>query len=323
MIVDYLRSCYTARFRPYAGSEQEGIITWFRAAPGARPFPGPNAWASNVWEDQIGYQKEGIGEVDFTRMWSRCTNPGLAGTHFDGPAAWFVDGVPQANAADPPSPCNLVFPYARADLAVSAHDLLTPDVWFATADLAVSAADNFPSRADLAVDASGYPAPDVWFANADLAVEATEDSPMPFSGARAVESSQTLDIPDTITLGWDSVEYDTDGYFDLGSDSTRITVPSDGIYLVGGRVLFNGAYSTSGETDFAVGFSVSGVATLDGVSGQWLHQPGFTSVTLTFAAELELSAGDYLQFGVTSNGDDTGTVTLDSAVWIDFRGPLP
>jgi hypothetical protein len=107
MIVDYLRSCYTATVRWQQGGAATARIRWLPAKPGAKIFPYRTAFCSSVWQPDF-YPNLGVGEIDRYRTWSPNVPSVLAGDHFDGPAEWFLTGVPADHWADPPVNCGLV-----------------------------------------------------------------------------------------------------------------------------------------------------------------------------------------------------------------------
>lgn len=95
--MDYLHSCYTAPARLIAGSDETFTVRWYRAAPGAKVYPFPHAFASSVWDDSVTLgRREGVGEFKHGHVWS----PNRV-YPFDGQCDvpnpdWLLHGLPQS-----------------------------------------------------------------------------------------------------------------------------------------------------------------------------------------------------------------------------------
>lgn len=290
MVMDYLRSCYSASFRPYADSAIEGKVYWFRAAPGAKRFPHAHAYGSNVWEDQTGEQKQGVGEVGFTRRWRSCRNPDLAGDHFEGPADWLLNGVPLAHAGDQFAPCN-------AWLSALSFDVL--------------------------VDWHFEPEPEAVVARFDVLVAWNLEDHEVFTGVRALGAVSLTGSIDQQTLVLTTPEYDTSTFWDGGTPPV-LTVPADGIYLVGVEVdgVTNGTTATPVRVKLGV---VQNGTTEIATDERDLGGTGISQIeTFLAVTEVELSAGDEITAVVGwVAGGSSPAIDLTSIHWIDYRGPLP
>lgn len=93
--MDLVRSCYKRRIRYVAGDpSQTAVATWYFAAPGARAFPFPHAFASANW-DSVHPTAVVLGDDEsFPRSWynGRIINRS-DGTDFAGPPQFFADGA--------------------------------------------------------------------------------------------------------------------------------------------------------------------------------------------------------------------------------------
>lgn len=95
MVMDQLRSCGLSRVRLFANSDEETLIRWYPAAPGALPFPAFHAFGYPVWEE---YPDEFTGPGVFLagQEWRGNRYPALPGQHFHGDLEWFQKGMPVA-----------------------------------------------------------------------------------------------------------------------------------------------------------------------------------------------------------------------------------
>lgn len=72
-------------------------VRFYRAPPGALPFPGNHAFGSNVWEwGDWEAPRSGLGMLDFNfrRQAADAPPPGVTGRSTPTPLSWFLDGVP-------------------------------------------------------------------------------------------------------------------------------------------------------------------------------------------------------------------------------------
>jgi hypothetical protein len=118
MICDYLHSFYTIPALIYVGGVPTTVhLRWFRAPPGAKLLPVPNAFhASSVWENDEGYGG-GVGEVYQPRVEDPGRNVGYQGQCYLGDPSWFATGQLPAyvlTQAPPTSPCLCQIPPAQA-----------------------------------------------------------------------------------------------------------------------------------------------------------------------------------------------------------------
>lgn len=102
--MDYLRSCYTWPCQFGASAAPGGKIRWYRAEPGAKPFPTPHAFGSHVWESYNG-PFNGAGEANEAVLThASSAGPPFPGTEFHGDPSWYATGVPDAIVFGPNPP---------------------------------------------------------------------------------------------------------------------------------------------------------------------------------------------------------------------------
>lgn len=97
-IMDARRSGGITPVRLYANSDRVSWIRWYKAAPGALPFPVHHAFASTIWEGDYDQVFQGPGAIDRTNIYATKHNRGYAGTCMPANLQWFQTGIP----ADPP-----------------------------------------------------------------------------------------------------------------------------------------------------------------------------------------------------------------------------
>lgn len=137
-----------------------------------------------------------------------------------------------------------------------------------------------------------------------------------FVGARITDpadADQALGV-DTLTLvTFDTVDFDTGGFADLGVDDDRLTISEDGKYLIGGTVGTNA--SSGNRLDFR--FYKNGLAgtLLGGIARTEIT---VANQTINSSSTLEdLVAGDYVSIAVSSeDGADLFHTTGSPVFWI-------
>lgn len=141
-----------------------------------------------------------------------------------------------------------------------------------------------------------------------------------FNGARAHSTGVTVVPGISKILGFNTVDYDTDAFFSLGSDSTAITIPADGKYLFGAR-LDSAADTTAGfVADVAAEILVNGGGS-DFTTQLPMSDLGVRNFqNYTVAYEDELQAGDVLKLRVTMIGTTGGNESIGAEFWIEARG---
>ena len=135
-----------------------------------------------------------------------------------------------------------------------------------------------------------------------------------FAGARVHETS-TQNIAGTSTwtsLTFSSESFDTDGYHDTGSNTSRLTVPSGkaGIYQIGG-VASLAANATGGRQ---MRLLLNGTTDL-------CHQnlPGSSSISMreNLVTIYDLAVADYVEIQIWQNSGSTlATVATVSQLWM-------
>lgn len=103
MIMDFLRSCYNTQCRFFNDSNLQSPIHWYFTHPGAKIFPGINAFNSLNWRDIKADAP--IGEVaGLARPWSNGQGIPTTGQTFCGSFADFQNGLVTTGERVPISP---------------------------------------------------------------------------------------------------------------------------------------------------------------------------------------------------------------------------
>ena len=99
--MDVLRSPSIQSVRMIEGSDSTTLIRWYKAAPGAKPFPGSHAFGSSFWDgDWVDYGVgPGLTSADFTYAPGR--NRGFDGRCPPAHPDWFRSGMPLSEAGKP------------------------------------------------------------------------------------------------------------------------------------------------------------------------------------------------------------------------------
>jgi hypothetical protein len=195
--MDYVRSCYKSSMRLY--NDRPDVVVkgqWFFCQPGAKLAQMPHVFASQVWTPKGMAIDPPLGEVQ-------------------GRGAW-VDGKPDSRL-------------------IGQHFCGSPEVWLHGIP--------FADRPGLALEPDGTPvcchappAVPTFTSGGDLAIDATAEGDAVYSGAKA-ETGNLLPLSvDRFDAVFARVLWDTDAYFDLGSNAALLTPPRDGVYLVGVEV---------------------------------------------------------------------------------------
>lgn len=121
--MDLVRSCYTARMRLWADSEEETEVRWTFADADAEWYPHPHSFGSwYTWERREFGPNTGIGEKSYLQYHNGGDPVGYPGDRRCGPDAAFLDGgsaardEPIHTLADGSAPCcfaDLVMPCGR------------------------------------------------------------------------------------------------------------------------------------------------------------------------------------------------------------------
>lgn len=134
-----------------------------------------------------------------------------------------------------------------------------------------------------------------------------------FSGVRLVKSSAQSLSPNTDTVvTWATEVFDTDGYADLGTNNTRISITDAGKYLVGFTIRFG-----SGNAGFRLAYVREGGT--DPIGPAVYQRGGSTGViVVTGSGLLDLAASDYLEI-VVNSAQAVDVETTFTAFWLERR----
>lgn len=116
-------------------------------------------------------------------------------------------------------------------------------------------------------------------------------------------------IGSSTAVPWDAADYDTDSFFDLGGNPTRLTVPAgvSHVVLTGGQQTNN----TGAATQMAIFLKKNG-ATFPGTPIQLLALAANSSIFQSLASPpLEVTPGDYFEFFYQPNGAGSGLIAGD------------
>lgn len=142
----------------------------------------------------------------------------------------------------------------------------------------------------------------------------TAPRPETFSGARALRTTnQSISGGSATALSFESVEFDTDGYWSAGNP-TRFTAPRTGVYIVTGHFK---ATRTGGSAG-----TCSGSARKNGLSTP--DQEAFSTnqgSQTTFSVEncgrgtITMTAGDYIEFKFSGGSFQTYDVVGEFGIY--------
>lgn len=138
-----------------------------------------------------------------------------------------------------------------------------------------------------------------------------------FSGARVTSTTNQARLATggglaTFALQFDTEIFDSGGYFDSGVSATRITVPTDGYYMVGAHVR---ATITVQNVGFLAIFSSRGNGPMATQSNIYLQQAGIDTY-FCVAVLLNLLAGDYVEAVMRDHAIGTTITAKDRGFWI-------
>ncbi len=125
---------------------------------------------------------------------------------------------------------------------------------------------------------SGYPP--------DVSARAHLSAPFPASAQTPIQ--------------WDTVDYDTASFFNLGADPEKITIPQTGKYQLGSNI------QDTANAAVSITYSVNGVISNVYVTSNDGFSGGLTD-------QIELAAGDVVRILYSNTG---GGAATDSSVWI-------
>jgi len=114
-------------------------------------------------------------------------------------------------------------------------------------------------------------------------------------------------------VAWDAEEYDTDNYHDNATNNTRLTVPADGHYIVGGEVtLTAGTLTTSEYIRISItrydsgGVAQSFIGLPQNIFSEISAAP--TTATIGFSSPIYCNVGDYFVLNFDTEADTSVTV---------------
>jgi hypothetical protein len=103
----------------------------------------------------------------------------------------------------------------------------------------------------------------------------------------------------TIAIAWDAEEWDTDAFHDLATNTTRLTAPRAGIYLVRASVYYGVA---------AGGVYRLAAISKNGTTEYYNTNRNGTQVSVEVIGEVSMVAGDYIE--ILSYQDSGGALSL-------------
>lgn len=261
--MDFIRSGAVTAIRPWAGSDDTIAIRWFRCAEGAKPFPHEHAFAGMYFEGNYNQEFQGPGLFNREFESVKSTNPGYAGTHFEGNPAWFLSGIPLAHRDDPPAVCADAFDIAEGGIGIGEGDSNV------------------------------------------------------FSGAKVTTAAFVVEEDAVTEIEFDTVEFDTDAYWD-GGDGSLLTPPTPGVYHIGGSVTFEDlenpltyvkVFLKSAGDLYTV--PIADTRTVDEIE------------QLTYAGNSIVHTDQPFRLWVLFTGNDGEPLNVTASFWMYFLGPLP
>lgn len=176
---------------------------------------------------------------------------------------------------------------------VAAGNVATDAIWDAAGDLAVGTGADTAARLAVGADSTVLTVSP----STHVPVWAAPTGGGTFSGARVYHSTtQVCSGGSGFTSAiFDSEEYDTDTYHDTGSNTSRLTAPATGYYLVHANITLTTAAGF-------IRLYKNNATEIIGSQG-----PGYNGQTVECSALLSLSANDYVEVQVYGN------VTIGSA----------
>jgi hypothetical protein len=282
--MDYLRSCYKASMRLY--SDRPDVLTpgeWHFCQEGAKLAQMPHAFGSQIWTPKGMVIDPSIGEVLGQGPW--------------------VNGEPNSRY-------------------VGQHFCGSADVWLHGIPYA--------DRPGLVLEPDGTPAcchapPAVprFTSGGELAIDGEAEGGDVFSGAKATSGNLLPLSLGTVGVTFTSVLWDTDNYFDLVGNPFLLTVPRDGVYLVGSTVqwLWLGPPNAG----------VTVILTVRHASGSAVNETSVVvdSGNITTLAQQSPANAVRLypelpcEATLTIEGGNSNLVDLRATLWVEFRSNPP
>lgn len=141
-----------------------------------------------------------------------------------------------------------------------------------------------------------------------------------FSGA-GVRLASNYSIPSAATftaIPWDTEDYDTDGYWAVSPNATRLTAPVAGYYRISAAVHLQ----TTASVDSIGGIHIngSGANSVGETFGRGESGSGFIHFNGSYT--LSMAASDYVEIIVYVNGA-TRTARAGARAWIERVGQTP
>ncbi len=320
MIVDYLRTGRRQWARLYR--DRPDVLTkirWYRAAPDAQQLPIPYTFGFTVYDDDVRFEQPHVGFTGELGRFEKGINHGQPGTHYHGPADWFLHGAP-FGSVNPDGPCIQWQGEFHANLNL--HASFEDSAYKGNVTMQGSYSDTTERYQGNVELSSTFSDSVESFTGRFSCIGRWEDT-LAFSGARA-PISITLTGSSAVGLAvMGTPEYDTDDYMG-GGGGTTITAPFDGVFLIGAEAA--GAFT--GTPDFSVSYDLgiikNGAASVaDGTESKVITNDVFDSARAA-VCEVQLAEGDTItvQISYTATGSDADWEPI-GFVWIEFRGPLP
>lgn len=131
------------------------------------------------------------------------------------------------------------------------------------------------------------------------------------TGCKAYHSTtQSVTGGSTATLSFDSEEFDGASYHDTSSNTSRLTVPATGLYMVGCS-----AYNNGNGNEMELWFRKNGSTD---IRGGGLTGGGADGVQVHYSTIVSLSASDYLEVRcfLKTTGNVGGSSATASEFWI-------
>jgi hypothetical protein len=272
-----------------------------------------------VYDDPVRFENATApGFLEPVDHFEKGLNHGQQGQRFDGPADYFLHGAPFDAPRLPP--CVNWQGLFRGRVLLHGSYVEPQDF---TGRLLLHGSYVEPDRFAGRLLLHGSYAEGTETFTGRLLFHGTYEVPEMFSGARAHSSTVTLTMGSASIIAYSTVEYDTDDYFDLGTDDTLITIPTSGIYGLGVLINFGIAATDTTILRLQVFLSVNGSPSSEQDIHEFAGESFFYGIISNPSWEREFAAGDVLTWSAIYNlpGGTTGSIILRP--WISFRGPLP
>lgn len=288
---------------------------WYFCPPGAVAVPFVHAFGSSVWDNDKLRDDPPIGEVRGAKQWTDGTPPSWAlGQHYCGDADVWANGLPFAEAPGLlldgdglPQCCPRPHP-PQVGLGLGADVQYTPPqkihAWLALGVPKEKSAGGYIVAAALGLGSE---------TESDTVLHAARATGNPLAG---VDSTGQAFV-------FDSTDYDTDAFFDLGSNSTTLTIPFDGVYRIDWRALWTAAAFQTDPLPLYAALYVGGAPTDEQGTSLFPGASGTQAAAGSWSVTREFLAGDTLEVFVYTLPDPLVTVTVDVTLGAKFEGPPP